>query len=180
MISRKSDGPLTHSPSETRPSCWWRISDMALSQLAKSAVVWRSAISSHSLSIARMWASHELTRSTGMALRSTSTSEGLPASVMSCPIPGASRRASTPGSPVSWSLRHFKRKGAIEYRWLRSGLSHSWLPSPSPPSLRATPSPPSAVAQGSTGTCDAACHHPLPFLTTQPFSRATFRAPTTE
>ena len=41
-------------------------------------------------------------------------------------------------------------------------------------------SPPSAAAQGSTGTCDAACHHPLPFLTIQPFSRPTFRAPTTE
>ena len=89
MISRKSDGPLTHNPSETRRSCWWRISDMALSQASNRALAWRSAISSHSLSIARMWAFHELTRSTGMALGSMSISEGLPASVMSLSYSGA-------------------------------------------------------------------------------------------
>ena len=58
--------------------------------------------------------------------------------------------------------------------------SSAWPPSPPPPSPRTTLSPPSATAPKPPPPRDAACHHPLPFLTTQPFSRATFRAPTTE
>ena len=46
---------------------------------------------------------------------------------------------------------------------------------PSPPKLSL--SPPSSASQRSTDTPATAAHHPLPFLTTHPFSRATLRGP---
>ena len=66
MISRKSDGPVTHRPSAMRPSCRRRISDMTRRQSARSTLVRRTEISLHARSIARMCASQERTRSTAV------------------------------------------------------------------------------------------------------------------
>ena len=99
MISRKSDGPLTHSPLETKLSCWHRISDIATRQSARRTLAWRSETSLHSRSIAQIWAFHERIRSAGAALRDNTRSDGVSASAMFCPSGGR------PVPGVGWARR---------------------------------------------------------------------------